>query len=218
MHNVDSHMDGISVYLVNLPERVDRLVHSRIQFSRKSEFHVKIVSGEKRSDGLGLWKTIQKIIQCERDRNDDFFILCEDDHIFTEHYSPLFLCKCIKEAISFNADCLIGGCSWLECPIQLSENLFWVDKFTGMQFTVIFNNFYSKLLDIELSANSAVDLSISDISDDKFVIYPYISIQKEFGYSDLTPINCEKGYVSRSFTHTENKLSLLNKVKQYYLV
>ena len=71
---------------------------------------------------------------------------------------------------------------------------------------------------MELSANSAVDLSISDISDDKFVIYPYISIQKEFGYSDLTPINCEKGYVSRSFTHTENKLSLLNKVKQYYLV
>lgn len=208
---------SITVNVVNLRHRTDRQKHIIKQFSDKPEFLINIVPAIVHEKGsYGLWQTILQIVYEEKKRGSDFFILCEDDHTFTENYSDELLINSILQAKSLNADMLSGGYSWFRCAVQISKNIFWVDKFTGMQFTVIFNKFYQPILDTNFGEEVIADLSLSDITDYKFVIYPYISIQREFGYSDVTLKNAEKGYVNRIFNTSIERLNILNKVRNFY--
>ena len=47
-------------------------------------------------------------------------------------------------------------------------------------------------------------------------MWPFISVQKEFGYSDVTFFNNTPNYVGKLFEKTSKELSVLNKVKKYY--
>ena len=47
-------------------------------------------------------------------------------------------------------------------------------------------------------------------------MYPFISRQREFSYSDVTTTNNQKGYVDKLFRHTSKSLNILNKVKLFY--
>jgi hypothetical protein len=60
------------------------------------------------------------------------------------------------------------------------------------------------------------DISLSTITENKFVIYPYISTQKEFGYSDVTSANTQDGYVDSIFEASMSRFEKMNKVRKYY--
>lgn len=60
------------------------------------------------------------------------------------------------------------------------------------------------------------DRKIADLTPNKFLIYPFISIQKEFGYSDVTIKNNKEGYVTQIFEKASMVLNSLNRVKQFY--
>ena len=47
-------------------------------------------------------------------------------------------------------------------------------------------------------------------------MYPFISVQKEFGYSDVTPKNGEQGFVDKCFSETSERLRLLQDVETFY--
>lgn len=207
----------ISVYAVNLLHRKDRYQHIKAQYADKKEFNLTIVPAiEHKKGAYGLWQSICQIVAIEAEKDSDFFILCEDDHTFTDQYSPELLYNCIKQAQSLGADMLSGGYSWFIDAIQVSEHLFWGNKFTGMQFTIIFRKFYQSILNADFGENVVADLNLSDITENKFVIYPYISIQKEFGYSDVTLQNNEQGSVDRVFKHSIERLNILYKVRKFY--
>lgn len=208
---------SITVNVINLKHRADRRSHIIKQFYDKPEFLINIVPAITHEKGTyGLWQTILQIVREEKEKDSDFFILCEDDHTFTENYSSELLLSCILQAKSLSADILCGGCSWFHSAVQITKALFWVDKFTGMQFTVIFNKFYQQILNANFGEDVIADLSLSSITNYKFIIYPYISIQKEFGYSDVTLRNEEEGYINRLFNASIKRLDVLNKVKKYY--
>lgn len=205
------------VYAVNLARRTERYLHITHEFAGKPEFDLTVVPAiEHQTGAYGLWKTIQKIVEIEARKKSDYFILCEDDHTFTRQYSPEFLFQSIGQAEALGADLLSGGYSWFENALQISEHLFWVHKFTGMQFTVIFRKFYRAILDADFGEEVITDISLSGITDNKLVIYPYISTQKEFGYSDVTSKNNFDGFVESIFVKAMEQLDILNKVKQYY--
>ncbi len=87
----------ISVNAVNLKQRTDRRDHILKQFSDKPEFLFNIVPAIIHEKGAyGLWQTIRQIVNKENEKNSDFFILCEDDHMFTEDYSFDLLQNCIE--------------------------------------------------------------------------------------------------------------------------
>ncbi len=48
-------------------------------------------------------------------------------------------------------------------------------------------------------------------------MYPFISTQKEFGYSDVTNENDKTNRIEKLFDETQQKLEILNKVRNYYL-
>lgn len=207
----------IKVYVVNLPQRTERRESIETQFVDKPEFEVHIVPAiERRNGAHGLWQTFYGIVEREAAVDSDFFIFCEDDHIFTENYSFELLSKGISKAQSLEADLLSGGMSVLQTPVETSPGLFWVSWFNGMQFTVIFRQCYRKILAAKTTEGYAVDIQLSYLANRKYVIFPYISTQCEFGYSDATDINEEEGRVTRFFNKTQRLLSSLQKVKRHY--
>lgn len=212
-----NEINKINVKIINLKRRTDRRTHIINQFCDKEEFSLFVVDAKVHERGAtGLWQTIIQIVHEEFVRGSDFFILCEDDHTFTEEYSFELLHQCLGQAESLGADLLSGGYSWFDNAVQISKNLFWVDKFNGMQFTVIFRKFYQSILDADFGENVIADFSLSSITDNKFVIYPFISTQKEFGYSDVTSKNAKEGYVDEIFRASTARLNILNKVKKFY--
>lgn len=207
----------ISVYAPNLSERKDRLKSIQRQFSGKPEFDFAVVPAIRHETGaFGQWQTFVKLVKQELKKNSEFFIFCEDDHVFTKDYRFEYLLECIRQADCFGADILCGGIAYVIDAIRCTDHLFWMKTFNGMQFTVIFNRFYQKIIQSDTEEGFISDHYLSEISDHKFVMHPFISIQKEFGYSDITAQNNQKGYVRRCFKTIDEKLHLLKKVEQFY--
>lgn len=105
---------------------------------------------------VGLSQTIQGIVGRASEEDLDYVVFCEDDHAFTSHYSAISLQKAIDDAKRFQADVLLGGVSWFTTCIPVGENLNWVEKFSGMQFTVIFKKFYTKILNTDFAVDYKV--------------------------------------------------------------
>lgn len=208
----------ISVYVPNMPNRIERKDSIQRQFENKELFSLNIVRPIKHPlPHVSLWRTFVQIVRKEYDRKSDFFIFCEDDHIFTPNYSEHTLMHNITLAQHLNADLMLGGVSWYDMPIRVSDGLFWVNEFTGMQFTVVYKKFYSRILDSDVQGERTLDMYLSTISDDILVTFPYISIQKEFGYSDVTTNNNTEGRIKELFNHSERKLQIIDKVYSYYI-
>ncbi len=208
----------INVYAANLLRRTDRRASLQEQFAGRTEFALHVVSAVEMDKGAwGLWQTFRQIVAKEAAKEDSrYFVFCEDDHAFTSAYGEQRLVSCIEEAESLGADVLSGGMSWLKNPVQVSADLFHVDAFNGMQFTVVFRSFYSKLLSYETDRDFVLDRFICSLTSHIFVVSPFISVQKEFGYSDVTSRNNQPGRVSALFERTERLLGTLRKVKSFY--
>lgn len=207
----------LPLYAINLRKRTDRKESITRQFVDKPEFLLTIEYAVEHPIGAySLWLTWRKIVQREIEADSEFFIICEDDHVFTEHYSFSYLMKSIDDARKIQADVLSGGVSWLSMPVQVKKHLFWLKGFNGLQFTIVFNQFYRTLLDAPFSEKVVADNFIASITDNLFVMYPFISVQREFGYSDVTVTNNREGQVERLFKETTEHLRILDKAACHY--
>jgi hypothetical protein len=206
----------IPTYIINLDKRTDRRANILKEFSGKDEFNVMFIAPIKNSvSTVSLWLTIQHIISSV-EMEEQYIIICEDDHQFTAAYSKEFLLYNIAEAQDRNADILSGGISGYTNALQIDDTLFWMQKFSGLQFTVIFKSFFQEILSADFNTNNTADHKISDLSENKLLIYPFISTQKEFGYSDITLSNNQQGRVDLLFTDTSLHLNTLKEVAMFY--
>ncbi len=208
---------AIPTFVINLTERTDRLEHVIDQFRNRSEFKLNLVEAQRHRRGaVGLWQNIVRIITNAKELDTDYIIICEDDHQFTKKYQPKILFECILECQKRNMDILLGGISWFSDTLQISNNLFWVDQFTGLQFVVVFKSLFNTILEAKFEELDVADRKISSLTNNKLVIYPFISTQREFGYSDVTDINNAKGYVDYLFKQTSGRFAKISKVKNFY--
>jgi hypothetical protein len=208
---------NIPVFAINLAERSDRRSHIVTQFENKPEFELYIVSAIKHKIGaIGLWQTMHKIVTKAKDNNDEYIIICEDDHFFKETYNNNLLIEALEKADQQQAALLLGGVSYFEDAVQIDQKLFWLRNFTGTQFVVMFNRFYEKFLNIDFNDGDSIDLKMSHISNNIYCIYPFISTQKEFGYSDVTKKNEQEGVVEEYFKKSEKRLRALSFLRKYF--
>lgn len=208
-------MTKIKTFAINVPKRKDRYEHILSVFSDTKAFDFQVKSCIPNEKGnVSLWLTIKQII--EENINEPYIIICEDDHYFTEDFSEEALLQNIQKAQSLEADILSGGVSWFDIAVQVDKNLFWLKTFNGTQFMIIFKKFFLKILEANFKEKESADFKISSLTKNVFVTVPFISKQKEFGYSDVTVLNNEKGKVERLFEKTSGRLSILKKVKASY--
>lgn len=207
----------LNTYAINLVERTDRFVHINKEFQDKSEFTFEVARVLRHTNGaIGLWYNIVNLVQEAKKNSIDFIIICEDDHQFTSNYNTDVFLKALKQAKNYHADILLGGVSWFKSGLQVSSQLFWVDKFTGLQFAVIFHDFFDVILKSEIRQDDVADIKISGLSNRKFIMQPFISTQKEFGYSDVTKKNNVQGYIKNLFKTSSTILNSLVKVREFY--
>ncbi len=207
----------IPTYVINLKDRIDRKNHILKEFEAKDEFNVNVVEARQHESGsMGLWNSIKYIIDELIDVNEDYVLICEDDHQFTDHYNKELLFTAIKLAIEQKADILIGGVSWFNNIFSFRKPLYWVESFNATQFIIIFNQSFEKILQSEFSVKDSADLKISELFNSKFLIYPFISIQKGFGYSDVTSRNANVEFLSQLFTDAEVSMRYILDGENFY--
>ena len=222
-------MISIPTYIINLKSRPERRLSVLNEFSNNPipfpqdngepicKFALNVVNAIQDKNGaIGLWKSIKYIIEDLTGSTEEYILICEDDHQFTEEFSIDTLLQRIAEAQNFGGDILLGGISWCNNAISVNSHLFWVDRFSGLQFVIIFRQFFSTILQASFNEYDCADYKISDLTDKKFVIYPFISVQKDFGYSDITPKNNEEGRCTKLFKDSSNCFSSLRKVENFY--
>ncbi len=213
---IDS-LKQIETYVINLVKRPERRLDAIRQFAFRSEFKLTIVDAIEDSFGaMGLWKTLFSIIHSVSERKPDYILVCEDDHRFTRSYSEKKLRECIDKARQRGSDILLGGVSWSGDSIHIDHELFWAKSFSGLQFTIIFSKFFEKFLNANLNGYDAADYHICSLTSDVFLIHPFISIQRSYAYSDVTPLNNAPGRVKQLFLSAESKLKQQRRVSNYF--
>jgi hypothetical protein len=202
--------DNISIptYIINLPERKERLAHIRDQFANRREFDVSVIEACRHSIGaVGLFLSIRKVIWKAIENDDDVIIICEDDHEFTPHYSREYLLENIIEAHYQGADYLSGGTGHVEHAMPVSQNRYWVSRCLSTQFIVVYKKFFRKILDEPFDESVVADNRLSEMTSNKMVLYPFVSTQRDFGYSDVTAVhNARKGIVQQMFREAAAQL------------
>lgn len=210
-------MEPIPVHIINLKKRVERKVHVLNEFSKHPEFEAIIIEAIECSEGaVGLWMTILKILQEGRLFRDNCIVICEDDHEFTDDYSFDLLLDAIDYVTEKKGDILFAGVSWFNNAVPVTEHIFWVEKSSGTQFMIIFKEFFSSIINAPFTDSDATDTKISVLTDKKYFISPFLSIQKEFGYSDVTPRNSVLGRVDALFDNSVRKTGVINYLYKFY--
>jgi GR25 family glycosyltransferase involved in LPS biosynthesis len=210
-------VNPIPTFVVNLERRIQRKTNVLKEFAGRAEFNVEVVKAvEDKFAAMGLWKTIVGIVEKAVARNHDYIIICEDDHKFTRDYSLPLMNMNIEKASALDCDILLGGVSWNGDSIQIDDTLFWTKSFSGLQFSIIFKRFFHKILEANLKNFGAADYFICDLSEHVFVMHPFISIQRSYPYSDVTPMNNQIGRVRDLFSRSQKRLKALRKVYSYF--
>lgn len=209
----------IPTYIINLPERPERLAHIKQQFKDRKEFMTTIVTACRHEIGaVGLWESIRKIIKMAMENDDDVIVICEDDHQFTPEYSRDYFLKNVLEAYSQGTDYLNGGIAAFENCVMVGRNRFWTDRPTCTQFIVIYSSFFQKILDAPYDDRVLADAMLASLTANKIVLHPFISIQRDFGYSDITTLfDNTNGIVGRMFSDCDRKFSRIREACQKYI-
>lgn len=207
----------ISTFVINLQQRTDRKTNVLKEFSGREEFKLTLVEPKQHAVArISLWNTVKYIIEYLTRPEEEYIVICEDDHQFTDCYKKEFLYECIEQANDRNADILSGGVSALDHFVRVSEKIVWMGNFSGLQFTVVYQRFFKTLLNAFFTDTDAADMKISKLTENKYFIFPFISTQKEFGYSDVTPLNNNSGRVDALFNRASNSVKYVDQVTAFY--
>lgn len=101
------------------------------------------------------------------------------------------------------------------CPIGTKR--YWIDWLWCTQFIVVYRPFFQRILDEPFTDTDTADGKISEMTSNKAVIYPFISIQHDFGYSDVTRGNNEsKGKITEYFRETDKRFGIISGMLRYH--
>lgn len=206
----------IPIFAVNLKQRPERRRHIIGQFEGRKEFDFTVLDAiEDESPRLGLWKSLCMTVRMAKERRLDYFIFCEDDHIFTEHYDEHYLRDNIEGALAQKADLLCGGIGGTDLAVPVSKNRFCMGCFCCTQFVVIYKRLYDTILNYLFVEGDTADGVLSVIAHSKMTVYPFLSRQRSFGYSDVTPQNNEYD-IENYFNAADEYLGRLHEVSLHY--
>lgn len=107
-----------------------------------------------------------------------------------------------------------GGIGGFGQAIPVGYHRYWVDWFWSTQFIVIYSSAFDTILSYEFQEDDTADGVLSEIIYNKMVIYPFISEQKDFGYSDVTLGNMEyPGKIREFFKRANARFKMIRTIQ-----
>ena len=156
-------------------------------------------------------RCVKKAIEAQ----EDLFVLCESDHIFTAQYHKDYLIRNIIEAHGQGCNILCGGVASFQDAVPLSRNRYWIDSFMVSSFTIIYVKFYQNLLDEPGTENLTLDQNLSKMTSHKMTLYPFISVRNYPKSGGLGTLQCEIMY---RFTNSGMKLKIYQEAYDRYIL
>ena len=77
---------------------------------------------------------------------------------------------------------------------------------------VIYRSAFDRILNARFTKNDVADEFLAKITPNKMVVHPFISRQKEFGYSDITKGNEESGKICKYFDEADSRLQVYGQI------
>jgi glycoside hydrolase len=113
---------------------------------------------------------------------------------------------------------LNGGIGGFGTGVRVSAHRYWIDWFWSTQFIVIFAPLFDVILAYDFKETDTADGVLSKIVRTKMALYPFISVQKSFGYSDVSESNdSHPERVEAYFEKSSKRLGYLHTVSQHFL-
>lgn len=206
----------ISTYIINLSESVERRIHIEKQFLNKPEFLLQFVTAEIHTiAAVGLWNSIIKIIEhAFYNTTDDVILICEDNHTFTDTYDRDKFFHHIFQGAKHNTHIIFGGIGGGHNIVTATDGMYWADMVWCTQFIVVFREAFPIILKSSFSESDVVDEFLSKILPNKLVIWPFISVQSEFGNSGVMEYNTHQGNIIDLFESMSRKFERYNAIKK----
>lgn len=122
------------------------------------------------------WDFFRHTLEIVSQKNeDDAIVICHEGHHFTEDYQPYVLFRALFESAGLGTDMLIGGCRDFGNLVPVGHGLYWVDKFEGCNFFILFHRAYQTLLDKSPNEGESLDEVLSRAFSNKLLMAPFIS-------------------------------------------
>ena len=186
------------------------------QFEGRDEFCLSMIDDVKDARGKpDRWQTVKRCVKKAIEAQEDLFVLCESDHIFTAQYHKDYLIRNIIEAHGQGCNILCGGVASFQDAVPLSRNRYWVDSFMVSSFTIIYVKFYQNLLDEPGTENLTLDQNLSKMTSHKMTLYPFISVRNYPKSGGLGTLQCEIMY---RFTNSGMKLKIYQEAYDRYIL
>lgn len=149
------------------------------EFQGRTEFEIHPVSGS------WDWNNLRHVIEqvCRKDE-DDAIVVCHEGHHFTGDYQTCSFMGALLESSELGTDMLLGGCRVFGNLVPVSNRLYWVNKFEGSNFFVLFRRSFQPLLDISPNDDENLDEILSRGLSNKLLISPFISSNGAKGRAD----------------------------------
>ena len=156
---------------------------------------------------FGLWLSIRKVIEMAVENEDDVIIISTTDHEFTGHYSRDLLIQNIIESNEQQVDYLSGGTDNFRVALPVDRNRFWINPSPCTQFIVVYKRFFEKVLNEPFDESVIAGDLLSEMTSNKMVLFPFISVKKDLGYSDRR--NNRTAFFSNQFAESMRRLGAI---------
>lgn len=171
----------------------------------------------RRRGATGLWRSIVGIVTEAKSRGCDAVLICEDDHTFTYAYNENCFINGVFRAAEYGAQLLLGGIGNFHNAVPVDDGMMWVDCFWCTQFMIVYSTAYDDILKADF--NEKIDVAdefLSTILSNKLVITPFISVQRDFGYSDVTKNNNNNSIITQHFERAIHKQKAYQRIFNKY--
>ncbi len=155
------------------------------QFNSKTEFevHLSYLNTSNRDYySYGEFQKLVSIVKAAKSNDDQIIIIARSSHTFTKNYSFSTLLKQIHLANQFGAKILYGSASGHQDAIYIKNNLFFINEVGKTSFFILYRDSFDLILNFSYHTDSFsnIDKTLTNLTSNKFLLYPFISDSEDF--------------------------------------
>ena len=152
------------------------------------------------------WDSLRAIINKAKENEFELIALLTGKNVSFDFMGGHYLLKNILEASAQNAEILLGHLNDFTYAVPISESRYWIDRFNGSDFFVIYRQLYDKILAVYDCDDESVFQKLSSLTVNKMVLFPFA----------VDEVNKDKAVTTAS--NGKRKLEIYSNIRDKYIL